>query len=110
MMVVALAAAWTLVAATAAHALFHLNLIDEIASGVGGDPTVQYVEVRVLNLQTVVGNSRLTAFNCDGTSSSVLLLLPADVANAGNGARFIMATTNFQAAAGITPDFTWDRR
>src|SRR6185436_1098825 len=89
MMVVALVAAWTLVAATAAHAVFHFNLIDEVASGVGGDPTVQYVEVRVGSFQNIVGDTRLTAFNCDGTSSQVLLVVPGDLTNYGNGVRFI---------------------
>jgi hypothetical protein len=93
------------------RALFHLAHISEVMSGVNGDPSVQYVEIRMNSAaipQSAVGNTRLTAFNCDGTTSSVLLLVPTNVTNFGLDVHWIMATTSFAAVAGITPDFTWD--
>jgi hypothetical protein len=92
-----------------ARALFHIAHIHEVMSGAGGDPSVQYVEIRMAAAgQNVTGNTRLTAFNCDGTTATVLLLVPSNVSSAMTDDRFIMATTNFAAEAGITPNFTWD--
>jgi len=92
------------------RAFFHVSHISEVMSGVNGDPTVQYVEIRMNSSfpQNAVGNTRLTAFSCDGTTSSVLLFVPSSVTSGGLDVRWIMATTNFAAVAGITPDFTWD--
>src|SRR3990172_9504630 len=88
-----------------ARALFHLAHIAEVMSGAGGDPDVQYVEIRMDAVsQNVTGQTRLTAFNCDGTSSSVLLLVPANVTNQGTDVRWIMASPDgatFLAASGI---------
>lgn len=105
-----IAALFVLITPAPSRALFHLAHISEMISGVNGDPSVQYVEIRMNNafMQNAVGNTRLTAFNCDGTSSSVLLLVPSNVTQFGLDARWLMATTNFAAAAGITPDFTWN--
>lgn len=89
---------------------FHIAVIDEVMSGVGADATVQYVEVRMLTGgQGVVGNTRLTVFSCDGTTSTVLLLVPAasTLPVTGAGTRWIMATPSFAAAACINPDFTF---
>jgi hypothetical protein len=92
-----------------ARALFHIAHVHEVMSGAGGDPSVQYVEIRMAaGGQNVTGNTRLTAFNCDGSTATVLLLVPSNVASAMTDDRFIMATTSFAAEAGITPDFTWD--
>jgi len=45
---------------------------------------VQYAEIRMLTgLQNFVTNTRLTAFNCDGSAFNVLLVVPSDVMNAG---------------------------
>jgi hypothetical protein len=93
----------------AAHAVFHVSHISEIMSGVGADPTVQYVEVSMdSTFQNAVGNTRLTAFNCNGTSHQVLMIVPSNVANQGAGVKWIMASQSFAAASGITPDFTWN--
>jgi len=91
-------------------AAFNAVHITEVMSGVNGDPGVQYVEIRMyLANQTNVTNTRLTAFSCDGSTFQELLLVPGDVPNGSMvGLRWIMATTSFAAAAGITPDFTWD--
>ena len=94
---------------TAARAVFHTAHITEVMSGAGSDPSVQFVEIRMDTVgQGNVMNTRLTAFNCNGTSSAVLLLVPKGVTNQSTNARWIMGSTSFAAAAGITPDFTWD--
>jgi hypothetical protein len=92
------------------EANFHLAVIDEVMSGVNGDASVQYVEVRMLGAgQTAVANTRLTIFSCDGSTTKVLLLVPgpALTGNAPAKPRWIMATPNFAAKACITPDFTF---
>ena len=106
---VALAAMVVLGMARLASAAFHFTVIDEVMSGVGADPTVQYVEVRMLSGgQGVVGNTRLTVFSCDGTTQTVLLLVPGPTLSVTtSGTRWIMATPSFAAASCITPDFTF---
>ena len=107
--------------ATPAHAVFHIAVIDEVMSGAGGDPTVQYVEIRMLStLQNSVCHSRLTVFRCvaDGGGSQVLIdnlggagAVNPCLANQGADVRWIMASPSaatFLTKSGITPDFTWD--
>ena len=104
----ALASLIVLLAARPAPALFHASLIDEVMSRVGSDATAQYVEIRMLaSTQNLVTNTRLTAFNCNGTSHTVLLLVPGpNPPNSGANVRWIMATSAFQSAHGVTADFT----
>jgi hypothetical protein len=91
-----------------ASGAFHFALIDEVMSGVGADPSVQYVEIRMLSAgQILVADTRLTIFSCDGTTKTQLLLVPSNVGNSGVGTRWIMATPSFAAAACINPDFTF---
>src|SRR5689334_12016534 len=110
-----------LLVATPARAVFHLAVIDELMSGAGGDPTVQYVEIRMLaGLQNQVCHSRLTVFRCqaDGGGSQVLIddlggaaATNPCVPNEGADVRWIMASPSsvtFLTDSGITPDFTWD--
>jgi hypothetical protein len=98
-----------LLATSPAQAAFHLAVIDELMSGVGGDPSVQYVQVRMtFPLQNNVANTRLTAFNCDGSTATELLLLAAnpDWEPFPVGVRtWIMATQD--PIGGIVPDFTF---
>jgi hypothetical protein len=106
---VAMLVAVLVLAPAESRALFHLSHISEVMSGVNGDPSVQYVEIRMnAGAQSFVHNTFLTAFSCDGTSHTLLLHVPSNVANAGANVKWIMATPSFAAAAGITPDFTWD--
>jgi hypothetical protein len=56
------------------QAVYHFANIDEIMSGMGGDGTAQYVEIRMLSVgQGNVAHSRLTAFSCDGSTHAILL-------------------------------------
>ena len=106
---------------TPAHAVFHLADIAELMTGAAGDPTVQYVEIRMLStLQNQVCHSRLTVFRCqaDGGGSQVLIdnlggatAVNPCIPNQGADVRWIMASPSaatFLAKSGITPDFTWD--
>ena len=75
-LVVTVIAALLLLAPAASQALFHSAVIDEVMSGAGEDPNVQYVEIRTLNAsQNYVCHSRLTVFKCssDGGGSQVLI-------------------------------------
>jgi hypothetical protein len=94
------------------RAAFHEALINEVMSGAGGNPNVQYVEIKMTSaFQTAVGCTRLTAFNCTGTSSSVLLVVPSGVLNSGPNITWIMASPSgatFLGASGINADFTWN--
>src|SRR5437870_13123461 len=86
----------------AAYAVFHASHISEVMSGVGADPTVQYVEISMdTTFQNAVTNTRLTAFNCNGTSHQVLMVVPGNVANQGAGVKWIMASQPFAAASRI---------
>jgi len=90
------------------HALFHIAVIDEVMTGCGADTTVQYVEIRMLQSgQTVVEDTRLATFSCDGSVIDRLLLVPGSPAlsNGMSGARWIIGSASFQAASGIAPDF-----
>jgi len=62
------------------QAVYHFANIDEIMSGMGGDPTAQYVEIRMLlDVQGSVAHSRLTAFSCNGSTHTILLEVPDNV-------------------------------
>jgi len=67
---------------TPAQATFHIANIDEVMSGVDGDPSIQYVEVNMLTSgQNLVMNTRLMAFNAAGMATQ-LLLVPGNVLSA----------------------------
>jgi hypothetical protein len=84
---------------------FHFAHISEVNVQGGGDPGSQYVEVTMeAVLQRFVTNTVLGAWDCDGDHLGDQLLVDSDVATAGNGVPWIMATTS--PIGGITPDFT----
>ncbi len=89
-----------------AHATFHLMVIDELLTSYGGDANVQFVELRMLSAgQHLVGDTVLAVFD-DGGYAGDVLVLPNDVAVTAAGARVLLATADFTAATGLTPDFT----
>src|SRR2546427_6763385 len=95
--IVLLAGFLVLAAPGPSRAAFHVANIDEIMSGVGGDASAQYVEIRMLSGgQTFVAHSRLTAFSCDGSIVSVLLEVPANICNsAPTHDRWTMGTASW---------------
>lgn len=93
---------------TPAAATFHISQINEVMFGAGGDANLQYVEIKMLSSgQNLVHNTRLSAWNADGSFFGVLLLVPTDVPNGTTGATWIMATSDLQPATGLKPDFTF---
>src|SRR5438093_6907441 len=107
------AAALAVLAPARAFAAYHIAHISEIMSGISGNPSVQYVEIRMdAPFQNVVGNTRLTVFDCTGTTATVLLTIPdpsmgGTVPNQGGGRHWIMGTSTLAAATtpSVTPDF-----
>jgi len=97
------------------EAIFHLAHISEVMSGITGDPSVQFVEIRMdLGFQNVVGNTRLTAFSCSGAFVVLTTLPPptgpgGTVPNQGAGRHWIMGTPSLAAKTtpSVTPDFTF---
>jgi hypothetical protein len=89
-----------------AYALFHISVIDEAMFGANGDPNIQFVEIKMLTgSQNVVAHTRLTAWSADGTTATVLFEVPASVSASGTDMRWIMGTTAYATASGMTPDF-----
>jgi hypothetical protein len=89
-----------------AHALFHLAVIDEVMTSYSGNPSSQFVEIRMLSgSQNLVGNSVLGAFDAAGAYIGDVLVVPGNVANHGLGVRWIMGTAQFQTDSGLTADF-----
>ncbi len=90
----------------AAHAIFHLMVIDEIMTSYGGDPNVQFVECKMLApFQAFVTNTVLGAFGPTGTYLGDVLIVPTDLGAAGPDVRWIMATQAFEDLTGLTPDY-----
>lgn len=90
-----------------ASAVFHLAFIDEVMSGFGGDPDVQFLEVRMdFPGQGLVNDTVFSVFDEAGAPMpDVLLILPSDVPNSGTNVRWLMATQAFADLTGMTPDF-----
>src|SRR5437899_2905590 len=82
------------------EAIYHLAHISEVMSGITGNPSVQYVEIRMdVGFQNAVGNTRLTAFDCGGAATVLLTLPPptapgGSVPNEGMGRHWIMGTSS----------------
>ncbi len=90
------------------EAAFHIAVIDEVMFGYNGDPNQQFVEVRLLAAgQNITTNSVLGAFNAAGTYTGDILVVSGNVSNSATNAKWIMATPQFAAASGITPNFTF---
>jgi hypothetical protein len=90
-----------------AAASFHVAVIDEVATSVGGDPAQQFVEIQMLFAgQNFVGDTVLGAFDENGQYLGDVLVLGKDLMNSGAGVRWIMATQAFQTAQSFAADFT----
>lgn len=89
------------------QAAFHFAVIDEVMTSYGGNASVQFVEIRMLTSgQNLVANSVLGAFDASGSYLGDVLIVPSNVASSGAGVRWIMGTSAFATASGLTPDFT----
>jgi len=79
--------------------------ISELGAGFLGNANVQFVELRLDAAgQTNLTNTRLTVFDKDGVSA-LLLLTPQGITDGTSGRNVLYATSDFQTATGITPDF-----
>jgi len=89
-----------------ANALFHLAVIDEVMTSYGGDPNVQFIEIRMLaGSQQFVQNSVLAAFDNTGAYINDILVVPSDVTNQGTNVRWIVGTAGFVTASSLAVDF-----
>jgi hypothetical protein len=93
-----------------AGAGFHQSRIDEAMYGVGNDPYVGFVEIRMqAPAQTDVAGTRLTVFSCFGGQPSVMLDVQSNVPNGGTDVRWLMGSQSVAGAFvftfGIEPDF-----
>jgi hypothetical protein len=88
------------------RAVFHVAVIDEVLTSYGGDAHVQFIEIRMLaSLQNFVQHSVFAAFDANGTYIADILETPGNVTNSGNDVRWLLGTSAFQTASGLTPDF-----
>jgi hypothetical protein len=89
-----------------ASAIYHLSVIDEVATSYNGDPNVQFIEMRMLlGFQNFVTNSVFAAFDANGNYINDVLVVPGNVPIGGNGVPWLVGTSAFQTASGLTPDF-----
>jgi hypothetical protein len=76
--------------------------------GYGGDPNIQYVEIKMVAAgQNITAHAILGYFNADGSYGGDILEVPGNVPTGLANGRYVMASTGFAAAAGITPEFTF---
>jgi len=89
------------------YGAFHLAVIDEVMTSYGGDPSVQFIEIRMLSGgQNIVAHSVFAAFDINGNYVGDILEVPANVANSPlPNYRWLVGTSQFQVVSGITPDF-----
>ncbi|MEO6025518.1 MAG: hypothetical protein ABIR79_01445, partial [Candidatus Binatia bacterium] len=79
--------------------------ISDLGAGFLGNANVQFVELRLDAAgQTNLTNTRLTVFDKDGVPA-LLLLTPQGITDGTSGRNVLYATSEFQTATGITPDF-----
>jgi hypothetical protein len=102
--VVLVSPVWTSPRTTEAR--FHLSVMDEVMTSYNGDTNVQFVEIKMLAAsQNFVQNTVLGAFSSTGAYLGDVLVVPANVPNSDANVRWLMATSRFQAATGLAPDF-----
>lgn len=95
-----------LLGAPEALANFHFMQIEQVVGGVGGDTAQQAIQLRMrFGGQTVISQSRLRAFDAAGQNAVLLIDIDGNVSAGSAGSRVLIATTQFAAAQGITPDF-----
>ena len=83
--------------------------------GFNGDPDVQFIEINMrLGAQNITVGSKLASFDSTGTfidadpgtaGDQPLITFPNNVPNSGAEIRWIVGTTEFETASGITADF-----
>jgi len=96
----------SLALASPAFASLHLMQIEQVIGGVNGDTTQQAIQLRMRAPgQNLVSGGRLRAWDAAGANPVVVLDIAANVPNGAAGARVLIASMNFAASFGPTPDF-----
>lgn len=104
----ALCAVFVLPAPRGAFATFHLMRITEVCTGLAGDETVQFLELVTLAAgQNLTNGQIIDVRNADGSTQTTVFTFPSNFGTGAAGEKILIATTNFAALAGITPDFTF---
>lgn len=95
-----------LLAAPQAQASFHLMQIEQAIGGVGDDTAQQAIQLRMrAGGQNQMQFSRLRVHDAAGANPVLLIDMGDTVSTASLGSRVLIASTDFAAAQGITPDF-----
>lgn len=106
----AFCALWSFILApTPAAASFHLNQIEQVIAGVGGDTTAQAIQLRMrAGGQTFLSYTRLKAYDANGANPVLLVDFTRDVPNGLMGERVLIASSGFAKYTGpaLQPDFT----
>lgn len=92
-----------------ALASFHLMQIEQVMVGVNGDPSAQFIQLRMRSVgQHFVNQSRVKVYDAAGLNPILLKDLTTDVTNQSTGDRVLLFSANMSSftAAAITPDFT----
>jgi len=91
-----------------AGAAFHIAHISEVVTSLGGDSTIQFVEIEMAaSSQTITTDSVLGAFDVTGDYLGDILVVPGNITNGGSGVTWLMATAEFAATTGLDPDFVF---
>lgn len=86
--------------------LFHVSVINQLMTSYACDPTVQFLEIRMLfSLQNFVTNGVVGAFDASGAYIGDVLIVDHDVAQSGAGVTWLLGTSQFATVSGVTPDF-----
>ena len=94
--------------ASTTWAFRHLMVIDELGVGLGGNPNVQFIELRTTAPgQNLTQGGRIVARNADGSVEQTVFTFPSNFGSGGSGDIILIATPNFEDLAGIAPDFTF---
>lgn len=94
-------ALWT----NAAFASFHIMRISEALGGWAGDSSIQCVELTMAaGGQNFVNGHKLLFFDAAGVKTGEVLL-NKNMASGANGSSILIATSAFEAAFKVTPDF-----
>src|SRR5262245_5217367 len=84
---------------------FHLMRIEQLMAGAGGDPKIQFVELRMAaSGENFVGSHTLTFYDASGNPTGTFTI-PNGVANGAAGSSILIGTEEFKSASTVVPDF-----
>jgi hypothetical protein len=90
-----------------ADAAFHFAVIDEVMTSYGGDANVQFIEIRMTAAgQNFVSGTSVGIWDAAGVFQGTHFTVSGNVASGTAGGRWIMGTSAFATASGLTPDKT----